>query len=93
MNPDTSNLDARRQRRPRANRPAETAARLRRPEAVRLKMLGKSYREIGQILGVSHETARSYVEAELTSVGKASQEEVATLRALEHADLKVSSCG
>ncbi len=70
-----------------SRRPLETAAARNRPEALRLKIAGLSYREIGARLGVSHQVAQDYVRDELAA-NAAKPEEVAHLREIERARLE-----
>lgn len=60
----------------------------RRAAALKLRRGGNSYRDIGQTLGVSHETARQDVNAALDRIAQQTDEQARKLRALEASRLE-----
>ena len=67
---------------------AEGRAQLKRQRAVELRLSGKSFREIGRELGVSHVQAQNYLAAWAAEEQERSSERIALLQAIEHARLE-----
>ena len=67
---------------------AETKAALNRVQAVKLRVQGKTLREIGEALGVHHGTVAEYIRIELESERRLGAQEREMLRDIERARLE-----
>ncbi len=76
-----------------ATRPDVLAATARRADAIRLRIAGATFTDIGQRLGIDPATAHRDVSRGLTALHAEIREEAAALRALENARLDVLQCG
>ena len=77
-------------KRPRATSQAaaETRAALNRTQAVKMRVEGKTLREIGEALGVSHKTVHEYIKEELARCRRETAGECDQLRELVRARLE-----